>query len=288
MSFTPDVYDDTYVNMKLALPRGGGEVEFARATKRFRDKDGLPIGTANDNPILDTRVYEVEFPDGYKASLAANAIAENLFSQIDDEGNRHVMRDEIIGFRTNGKEVKQQDAFITNRSGTCRRRETTIGWEILLQWKDNSSTWVALKDVKESYPVQLAEYAVASRILEEPAFAWWVPYMLRKRNRIIAKLKSKYWVRTHKFGIKIPKTVAEAKQFDEENGNTLWWDAIFKEMQNVRPAFEAWEKSQAEITNEYQEVKCHLIFDVKMGEKFCRKARFVAGGHTAEVPSTLT
>ena len=104
----------------MALPKGGGEVELGRVTKRLRDKDGLPIGTANDNPILDTRVYEVEFPDGHKASLAANVIAENLFSQIDDEGNCHVMLDEIIGHRTNSKEIKQQDAHIVNRSGTRR------------------------------------------------------------------------------------------------------------------------------------------------------------------------
>ncbi len=64
----------------------------------------------------------------------------------------------------------------------------------------------------------------------EPAFAWWICHVLQKRNRIIAKLKTKYWVRTHKFGVKIPKTVKEAKRFDEENGNTLWWDAICKEM----------------------------------------------------------
>jgi hypothetical protein len=49
----------------------------------MRDKDGLPIGTANDNPILDSRTYEVEFPDGYQASLAKNVIAENLFAQLD-------------------------------------------------------------------------------------------------------------------------------------------------------------------------------------------------------------
>lgn len=203
-TFTPDVFDDTYINMELALPRGGGEVKLGRVTKRLRYKDGFPIGTANDNPILDTSVYEVEFPDGHKASLlAANAIAENLFSQIDDEGNRHVMLDEIIGHRTNGKEMKQQGAFIVNCSGTRCRRETTIGWEILAQWKDNSSTWIALKDFKDAYPAQLAEYAVAAKISEEPAFAWWVPFTLRKRNRIITKLKSKYWVRTHKFGIKI-------------------------------------------------------------------------------------
>jgi hypothetical protein len=274
--------------MELALPRGGGEVELGRVTKRLRDKDGLPIGTANDNPILDTRVYEVEFPDGHRTSLAANAIAENLFLQVDDEGNRHVMLDEIIDHRTNGKEIKQQDAFVLTSSGTRRRRETTVGWEVLAQWKDNSSTWIAMKDMKESYPVQLAEYAVAARIAKEPAFAWWVPYTLRKRNRIIAKLKSKYWVRTHKFGIKIPKTVVEARAFDLENGNNLWWEAICKEMRNVRPAFEAWDKSESDIPIGYQQVKCHLIFDVKMGENFRRKARFVAGGHTTEVPSTLT
>ena len=45
----------------------------------------------------------------------------------------------------------------------------------------------------------------------EPAFAWWVPHTLKKRNRIIVKVKSTYWMRTHKFGIRIPKTVEEAK-----------------------------------------------------------------------------
>ena len=31
-----------------------------------------------------------------------------------------------------------------------------------------------------------------------------------------------------------------------------------------------------------------MIFDVKMGENFRRKARFVAGGHTTETPTSLT
>ena len=105
-SFSPDIYDDTYLNMELALPRSGGEVEFGRVVKRMRDENGLPIGTANDNPILDSRVYKVEFPDGHKAAMAANIIAENLFSQIDEEGNRHALFDEIISHRVNGSEVR--------------------------------------------------------------------------------------------------------------------------------------------------------------------------------------
>ncbi len=158
---------------------------------------------------------------------------------------------------------------------------------MLVRWKDGSTTWIALKGLKESYPVQLGEYAVQSRLAEEPAFAWWVPYTLKKRNRIIAKIKSKFCVRTHKFGIKIPKIVAEARAIDAENGNTIWWDAILKEMKNVRPAFKVWEKSEGEIPIGFQHIKCHLIFDAKMGENFRRKARFVAGGHTTEVPDYL-
>jgi hypothetical protein len=204
--FTPDAYDNTYLNMELALPWEGAEVQFGRVVKRLRDKDGIPIGTAHDNPILDTRMYEVEFQDGHRAWLAANAIVENLFAQIDDEGNRHVLYEEIVDHRTNGKQILQQDAFIVNRSGTRRRRETTVGWEVLVRWKDGSTTWITMKDVKESFPVQLAEYAVQARIAEEPAFAWWVPYtLLRNRNRIIAKVKSKCWIRSHKFGIKYPR-----------------------------------------------------------------------------------
>ena len=132
-------------------------MQFGRVVKRLRDKDGLPIGTANDNPILDTRMYEVEFQDGYRASLAANAIAENLFAQIDNEGNRHVLFQEIIDNRTNGKQVLQQDAFITTKMGTKRRRETTVGWELCMRWKDLSTTWITLKDMKEAYPLQTAE-----------------------------------------------------------------------------------------------------------------------------------
>ena len=83
--FTPEVFDDTYLNMELALPS-------ARVTKRLRDVNGLPIGTAHDNPILDSRMYDVEYQDGHKAAMAANAIAQNLFAQVDAEGNRHVLR----------------------------------------------------------------------------------------------------------------------------------------------------------------------------------------------------
>ena len=59
-------------------------------------------------------------------------------------------------------------------------------------------------------------------------------------------------------------------------------------MRNVRPAFKVWEKDVKHIPPGYQQIKCHMIFDVKMGKNFRRKARFVAGGHTTETPTPLT
>jgi hypothetical protein len=125
--FTPDISDNKYLNMELAIPRDSDGPEFARVTKRLKDKDGLPIGRANNNPILDKRMYEVEYPNGHKASLAANAIAENMFAQVNDEGNRHVLFEEIIDHQTDGTRVKQQDAFLTTRNGNKRQRETRKG-----------------------------------------------------------------------------------------------------------------------------------------------------------------
>ena len=80
---------------------------------------------------------------------------------------------------------------------------------------------MTLKDMKNSYPVHMAEYAVQCRIAGNPEFVWWIRHVMAKRNRIIGKLKSKYWVKTHKFSVKIPKSVQEANAFDEENVNAL-------------------------------------------------------------------
>ena len=69
--------------MELTLDRGGDRPEFARVKKILKDANGRQIGVANENPILDSRMYEVEYCYKYVATMAANVIAENLFIQID-------------------------------------------------------------------------------------------------------------------------------------------------------------------------------------------------------------
>jgi hypothetical protein len=64
------------------MPKGGVLVK-GHVTARKRDREGNPVGHANDNPILDTRSYIVNFDDGDQTELTANMIAESLYSQCD-------------------------------------------------------------------------------------------------------------------------------------------------------------------------------------------------------------
>ena len=88
-----------------------------------------------------------------------------------------------------------------------------------IQWKRCSCNWVELKDLKESYPIEVARYSVNNNIQDESAFNWWVPYIKEKEKIIISRIKSKYWQRTHKYGIRIQKSVEEAYSIDEKNNN---------------------------------------------------------------------
>ena len=154
--------------------------------------------------------------------------------------------------------------------------------------RDGTSTWIPLKDAKNSHPLQVAEFAVANRISKEPAFAWWVPHVLKKRNSIICKVKSRYWLKTTKYGFELPKTGKEALDIDKRNGNTLWQKAIQEEMANVMVAFELWDKPLSEMLPGYSQIGLHMVFDIKLGENFRHKARLVAGGHRTTVDPILT
>jgi len=60
---------------------------------------------------LDTRLYQVIFPDGETAEYSANVIAECLYLQVDDEGNQFLLMDEIIGWLQTDEAVKDEDIF---------------------------------------------------------------------------------------------------------------------------------------------------------------------------------
>ena len=226
---------------------------------------------------MDTREYIVEFEDGQEAALTANVIAQSMYAQCDPDGNILQLLDSIADFRRSTTALTYEDQKVRKANGGTFMRRSTRGWQLCVQWKDGSTSWEKLSDLKETHPLEVAEYAVAQSLELEPAFNWWVPHVLKKRERIISLVKrrsAKYLKKHEKFGIQIPRNVEEARIIDERNGNTLWQDAIAKEMENVKVSFRIQENG--EVPRGYQHIRCHMIFTVKM-EDFRRKARSVAG-----------
>ena len=111
----------------------------------------------------------------------------------------------------------------------------------------DSCNWVSLKKFKDSYPVQLADYAIHANIQNEPAFFWWTPSTIKKQQSIISKLKLKYWQSTHKYGRKIHKTIVDSIRINIANKNTLWQDVTQLEMKNNRVAFQLYNEDPTNL-----------------------------------------
>jgi hypothetical protein len=177
--------------------------------------------------------------------FSANTITEAIYNSVDEDGMENVLFLDIIDHRNNSEASLKEQAQLTppnEQSNKVHPCFTTKGWEICIAWQDGSTSWHKLSDVKNAYPLQLAEYVTKNGIANKPAFAWWVKPMMKQRKLYIKSSHTRYAKRTHKFGIRVPRTVEEALRIDKET-NT------------------------------------NLIFNVKMD--FNRKAHFVAWGHMA-------
>ena len=273
-------FADTLINAEVLLPH---EESTALATvlRRTVDANGNMIGTYDDHPLLNTMVYDCMFPDGTIKEYAANVIAVSIMNGVDEDGYAKSTSYSIIDHKRSGDAIRMEDKYFVTKTGTKRLRQTTKGWSMLIEWSDGRRQWMDLKLLKQSNQLQVAEYAAARGLVDEPAFAWWVPYTLRKRDVIVSAVKLRRT--THKYGIEVPRTLAEALALDAKNGNNYWSKATGKEMGNIVVAFDilgpgekpppGWTKSSG-----------HLVFDVKMD--FTRKARWVKDGH--RTPDAIT
>jgi hypothetical protein len=62
---------------------------------------------------------------------------------------------------------------------------------------------------------------------------------------------------------------------------------VLLKMKNNRVAFKVYEGDTDELVG-YQKISGHLVFDVKLGENFRRKARYCADGHKTASPASIT
>jgi hypothetical protein len=149
-----DTYDQ-YVGAHMRVPFGD-EIHSGKVVWRKQELDGTARGRVNANPMLDTRTYEIEFPDGRSDEYTANVIADNMYAQCDIEGRQYNLMEGIVDHKTDGHAVEPADMYIKHGSNT-QVRKTTKGWNLCFEWKDGTTSWERLTDLKESNPVEVAE-----------------------------------------------------------------------------------------------------------------------------------
>ena len=78
---------DTLIQAEVLLPHGE-ELLAAKVIRRTLDENGKVMGKHSDNPILNTLMYDIEFPDRTIHPYTANVIADKIYAQVDLEGIR--------------------------------------------------------------------------------------------------------------------------------------------------------------------------------------------------------
>ena len=111
----PEAYDeeavDKYLNVELILDFRLANERRGRVAKRSRGLDGKTVGRAHAKPFFDTREYNIEFTDGSVDKYTVHIITENMFAQVDDEGNQYLLMNEITYHRKENTAIPISDGM---------------------------------------------------------------------------------------------------------------------------------------------------------------------------------
>ena len=155
-------------------------------------------------------------------------------------------------------------------------------YNVLVQWEDGSETYEPLALIKKDDPVTCATYAKDNNLLDLPG--WKSLKRIATRNKLYkrmvkqAKMSSERNGPYYKFGVRVPRSKADARKLDEEAGNTKWRDAEIAELTQL-DEYETFE-DQGKLKSPpkgYKFIRVHFVYDCKHDLR--RKARMVAGGH---------
>ena len=85
------------------------------------DNKGKAVGNTNNNLLIDTRAYKVEFDD------STTGISENLLAQVNEEGHCKMLLDEIIDHTQDVNAIVKEDSFTETTNGMKQRKMDTAG-----------------------------------------------------------------------------------------------------------------------------------------------------------------
>ena len=65
--------------------------------------------------------------------------------------------------------IPMSETYLKSEQGRKTERNTTVGWQFLVKWRNGNKDWVQLSDLKEYNPVDMAENATVRGVEREPA-----------------------------------------------------------------------------------------------------------------------
>ena len=96
-----------------------------------------------------------------------------------------------------------------------------------------------MRVIRSTDPVTVANYGIGKKLYGKTGWRWIKDYMPDGRTvnllRRILKVNRKRLNGGTKymFGVAIPRNTKQAYEFDKNNGNTAWTDAIAEEMEKI-------------------------------------------------------
>ena len=178
-----------FPGVEVMIQGAGGNYQMVKVANNMREDDRKSIGAYQNNLLSNKYLYEVKYHNVELAQVEYDIISENIFVQVDSERYKFQMLDKIQDRYSNLYIIPQEQGFINTSSGNAVPKKRTIGWELLVEFKDVSSSCINMKDPKQINAVELAEYAAENGLKEDPVFKWWVKDVPKKRYHLVENVK---------------------------------------------------------------------------------------------------
>ena len=107
-------------------------MQVSKVDRRILYEDGKLVGTYSVNPMLNTLMYDVEFPDGATKPYAANMLAENIHNSVDLDGHQSRTFGGILKYCKTANAVAIANATAVGRNVRVYQRKTTTGCNLLV------------------------------------------------------------------------------------------------------------------------------------------------------------
>jgi len=180
------------------------------------------------------------------------------------------------------KRNEENSQFYTFKQIVGHRMQGNILFVEVL-WDTDERTFEKASEIKKTDPVTLAKYILKRRLEGEHGCKWAKRY--NRDPKTFINLSRMFAARKQvtsrfKFGVMVPQGIRQAKLFDANNRNTLWADAMDKDM-NELMKMETFIilDDKSKLSEGYKYIPVHFVFDVKVDGR--HKARLCAAGdHT--------